>query len=130
MLVLHRGAIVFEHYANGMRPETPHMLFSITKSLVGLVRRNADRRTGDRRGCERSSYVPELSRQRLRAEPPSALCSTCATVSGFDENYADPEAEIHRYSAAYWGEAEGGVRAALPRIGGAGARTPSPIARP
>jgi CubicO group peptidase (beta-lactamase class C family) len=37
----------------------------------------------------------------------------------FDENYADPDAEIHRYSAAYWGKKEGGVRAALPRIGGA-----------
>jgi CubicO group peptidase (beta-lactamase class C family) len=37
-LVLHRGAIISEQYFFGMRPETPHNLWSVSKSLsVGVV---------------------------------------------------------------------------------------------
>jgi CubicO group peptidase (beta-lactamase class C family) len=118
MLVLHRGAIRFEYYANGMRPETPHMLFSVTKSLVGLI---ADMLIAEHvieADAIAAHYVPELSNSAFRQATLRALLDMRDGV-GFDENYADPEAEIHRYSAAYWGKKEGGVRADLPRIGGA-----------
>ena len=36
-LVLHRGQIVTEQYFNGMRPDTPHLLMSVTKSVVSTV---------------------------------------------------------------------------------------------
>lgn len=36
-LVLHRGRIIDERYLNGMRPQTPHLMFSATKSMVGLM---------------------------------------------------------------------------------------------
>jgi CubicO group peptidase (beta-lactamase class C family) len=119
MLVLQDGAIVFEHYANGMRPETPHLLFSITKSVVGLLAETLiDEQVLDE-GATAARYVPELADSAFGSASIRALLDMRDGVR-FDENYADPEAEIHRYSAAYWGEAEGGVRAALPRIGGAG----------
>ena len=35
--VLHRGKLVFEHYANGMTDQTPHILMSVSKSMLGLV---------------------------------------------------------------------------------------------
>lgn len=35
--VLHRGRLVFEHYANGMGAETPHILMSVSKSMLGLL---------------------------------------------------------------------------------------------
>jgi CubicO group peptidase (beta-lactamase class C family) len=35
MAVLHRGKLVFEHYANGMTDETPHILMSVSKSMLG-----------------------------------------------------------------------------------------------
>jgi CubicO group peptidase (beta-lactamase class C family) len=37
MIVVHRGRIAFERYANGMTPETPHILMSVSKSVLGLV---------------------------------------------------------------------------------------------
>ncbi len=36
-LVLHRGRILFESYANGMTPQTPHILMSVSKSMLGLL---------------------------------------------------------------------------------------------
>src|SRR5215472_10239128 len=36
-LVLHRGRIVTEQYFNGMGPDTPHLLMSVSKSVVSSV---------------------------------------------------------------------------------------------
>ena len=37
LVVLHDGRIVIERYANGMGPRTPHILMSVSKSLLGLL---------------------------------------------------------------------------------------------
>ena len=37
VVVLHDGQIVFEQYFNGMTEETPHLLMSVTKSVVGCI---------------------------------------------------------------------------------------------
>ena len=37
MAIVHRGRLVFEHYANGMTAETPHILMSVSKSMLGLL---------------------------------------------------------------------------------------------
>ena len=37
IVVLHKGAVVFEHYANGMGERTPHILMSVSKSMLGLL---------------------------------------------------------------------------------------------
>jgi CubicO group peptidase (beta-lactamase class C family) len=37
MAILHRGKLVFEHYANGMTDATPHILMSVSKSMLGLL---------------------------------------------------------------------------------------------
>jgi hypothetical protein len=39
LVILHRGRIVFEHYANGMTVETPHILMSVSKSILGELHR-------------------------------------------------------------------------------------------
>lgn len=36
-LVLHRGRIVSEWYAHGLGPETPHLIFSVSKSIAGTL---------------------------------------------------------------------------------------------
>jgi CubicO group peptidase (beta-lactamase class C family) len=36
-VVLHRGRLLFEYYANGMTADTPHILMSVTKSMLGLL---------------------------------------------------------------------------------------------
>src|SRR5207249_5078747 len=37
MVVARGGRIIFERYANGMTETTPHILMSVSKSLLGLV---------------------------------------------------------------------------------------------
>jgi CubicO group peptidase (beta-lactamase class C family) len=37
LVVLRHGRIVVERYANGMGPRTPHILMSVSKSLLGLL---------------------------------------------------------------------------------------------
>lgn len=37
LAILHRGKVVFEHYANGMTPTTPHILMSVSKSLTAII---------------------------------------------------------------------------------------------
>jgi CubicO group peptidase (beta-lactamase class C family) len=123
MLVLHRGAILFEHYANGMRAETPHMLFSVTKSVVGLLAElliDAGMLDETRTAAH---FVPEMSGTPFGGAKLRALLDMRDGVR-FDEDYANPSAEIHLYSASYWGRTAGGARAALLRIGQAGEEGP------
>jgi CubicO group peptidase (beta-lactamase class C family) len=37
IVVLHRGRLVCERYFNGMQPGSPHILMSVSKSLLGLL---------------------------------------------------------------------------------------------
>ena len=37
MVILHGGRLVFERYANGMTADTPHILMSVSKSMLGLL---------------------------------------------------------------------------------------------
>ena len=37
MAVLQRGRVLFERYANGMSDETPHIMMSVSKSMLGLL---------------------------------------------------------------------------------------------
>jgi CubicO group peptidase (beta-lactamase class C family) len=37
IVVIHRGSIVFERYFNGMTKHSPHILMSVSKSMLGLV---------------------------------------------------------------------------------------------
>jgi len=37
LVIIHRGRVVFERYASGMTAGTPHILMSVSKSLLGLL---------------------------------------------------------------------------------------------
>src|SRR5579864_6913424 len=37
MVVVHRGRIVYETYGPGVEPEAPHILMSVSKSMLGLL---------------------------------------------------------------------------------------------
>ncbi|HZG08144.1 MAG TPA: serine hydrolase [Allosphingosinicella sp.] len=119
MLVLRRGTVLFEHYANGMAADTPHMLFSVTKSVVGLLAEMLIERNVLEEAGSASDYVAELVGSPFGQATVRGLLDMRDGVR-FDEDYANPRADIHLYSAAYWGSAQGGVAAALPGIGTAG----------
>jgi CubicO group peptidase (beta-lactamase class C family) len=37
LVILQRGRVIAEHYANGMTVDTPHILMSVSKSMMGLL---------------------------------------------------------------------------------------------
>jgi CubicO group peptidase (beta-lactamase class C family) len=36
-MVLHKGAVAFEWYGNGLTPADPHIVFSVSKSITGIL---------------------------------------------------------------------------------------------
>jgi CubicO group peptidase (beta-lactamase class C family) len=117
MLVLHHGAIIHESYRNGMRPETPHHGFSISKSFVGLLAEILIADGSLDAEAPATAYVPELSASAFAQATVRHLLDMTDGVA-FDENYGNPDAQVHHYSANYWtpAAAQGGARNALTRM--------------
>lgn len=111
-IIVRNGRIVFEAYRQGAGPDDRPMLFSITKSLLGLVALDliAEGLVDPARAA--ADYVPEFAGAAFGAATIGHLLAMRDGVA-FDEGYGDPDAEIHRYSRHYWGGAPGGTLAAL-----------------
>jgi CubicO group peptidase (beta-lactamase class C family) len=93
LLVLHDGRVVHEEYAPGMRPDQPHLLMSISKSIVGCV-------TGILAGHGLLSpqdrvvdHVPEVAGSGYDKATVRHLLDMRTGVR-FREEYTDPDAEV------------------------------------
>lgn len=99
ILVLHRGELVYERYFNGLSAERPHLLWSVSKSIAGVLAGVlAEEGALD---LERpvSSYVPELKNSgwadnRLRD------VLDMQTTSEWIEDYDDPASSVRRQDAS------------------------------
>jgi CubicO group peptidase (beta-lactamase class C family) len=85
-VVVSGGRIVFERYANGMTKTTPHILMSVSKSVLGLVagvlsarrRLEPDRKVTD--------FLPEVGGTAYQGATVRHLLDMRAGVA-FDEDY-------------------------------------------
>ena len=59
-VILHQGAVVAERYEAGHEPTTPHLLMSVSKSIVGCVAGNLAYRGVLDPDASVSTYVPEV----------------------------------------------------------------------
>ncbi len=95
MAILHRGRLVFERYANGMTPQTPHILMSVSKSMLGLLVSMLDiapeRRVAD--------FVPELASTAYRGARLRHLLDMRAGIA-FNEDYLATSGPIVEYRKA------------------------------
>jgi CubicO group peptidase (beta-lactamase class C family) len=95
LLILHHGRILFERYANGMTPETPHILMSVSKSMLGLLfgllGLEAERLVTD--------LVPEVKDTAYRGATLRHLLDMRAGVA-FDEDYLATSGTIVEYRKA------------------------------
>jgi len=99
-LVLHRGRIVAEHYFNGLRPDTPHLLMSVSKSVVSTVAGVlAGRRLLDATDLV-TDVVPELRGTSFEGATVQHLLDMRAGTR-FDENYGDPQADVRAFERVY-----------------------------
>ena len=81
VVIVHDGRIVYEQYSNGMAADTPHLLMSVTKSVVGSVAGILVEKGLLDPEALASQYVPEVEGPGTAA-PLCATCWTCAPASG------------------------------------------------
>jgi CubicO group peptidase (beta-lactamase class C family) len=99
-MVLHQGRVITEQYFNGMKPETPHLLMSVSKSIVGaLAGILADRGVLDVEAAA-EVYAPELARTSFAGATVRQLLDM-RTGTRFSEDYTDLNAEVRSYERVY-----------------------------
>jgi CubicO group peptidase (beta-lactamase class C family) len=99
MLVMHKGKVVFEHYAGCLSEAGKHAAMSMTKSLTGLL---AEIMVAEGELDETalvSSIVPELADSAF-GDATVRQVMDMTTALDYSEDYSDPKADIWAYSAA------------------------------
>jgi len=99
IVAIHRGRIVLERYAHGMNAETPHILMSVSKSMLGLLAGVlADKGILD---VERpaTDFVPELATTAYNGVTVRQLLDMRAGVA-FGEDYLATSGPIISYRKA------------------------------
>ncbi|OBH20971.1 hydrolase [Mycobacterium sp. E1715] len=92
--VAHRGSLVAEQYLHGMAPNTRHLLFSVSKSLVGAVAGALHEAGAIELDAPVTAYVPDLATCGYAGATVRHLLDMRSGIK-FSENYDDPAAEIH-----------------------------------
>lgn len=99
LIVLNGDRVLFEHYDNGMRPATRHLLMSISKSLCGaLAGRFVARGELDPQQPVRS-YVPELEHSAFGDATIQQMLDMAVALD-FNEDYHDPFSHVQAQDRA------------------------------
>lgn len=121
LVVLKGGKLVHEHYANGMDSRAPHIIFSVSKSMLGLVAGIlADRGVLDL-SARAEAYVPELKGSAFEGATVQNLLDMRAGLF-FDEDYLATSGPIIEYrKSTNWNPLEPGqsptdLRSFLPTL--------------
>jgi CubicO group peptidase (beta-lactamase class C family) len=99
LVILHRGRIIVERYADGMTAETPHILMSVSKSVLGLLTGilvsegilDPDRQV--------TSVIPEVTETAYHGATIRHLLDMRTGVA-FDEDYTATSGPIVEYRKA------------------------------
>ena len=106
LLALHRGKIVAERYGDGMTATTPHILMSVSKSMLGLlagILAESGRLDTD---APVSRYVPEIGETVYRGATVRHLLDMRVGIL-FDEDYLATSGPIIAYrQATGWNPAD------------------------
>ena len=98
-LVLHKGRLAFEWYGNGLKPVDPHIVFSVSKSITGILAGVL---------AERGQLDPDAPVTRYIPEAAGSVYGDCTVRHVLDmsvgisfvENYLDTTGEFARYRGA------------------------------
>ncbi len=93
VVIVHDGRVVLESYANGMAPDTPHIMMSVTKSVVGCVAGILVDQGHLDPDEQASTYVPEIAGSGYGGATVRNLLDMRTGVK-FSEEYTNPHAEV------------------------------------
>lgn len=93
VLVMHDGRVVLERYVGEMREDTPHLLMSISKSIVGCVSGVLVEKGRLDTDAPITHYVPEVVGSGYDGATVRHLLDMRTGVE-FSEAYQDPDAEV------------------------------------
>lgn len=97
LVVLHKGQVVYERYDNPMKPYSPHLLFSVTKSFTGLMAAQLAHEGRLNPDAQVTQYIPELADSAWGDMKVREVMDMTGAVR-FREVYTDPTTEIFGYS--------------------------------
>ncbi|KKC05784.1 serine hydrolase domain-containing protein [Mycobacterium nebraskense] len=92
--VAHRGSLVAQEYLDGMAADTRHLVFSVSKSLVGAVVGALYEAGAIELDAPVTAFVPGLANCGYAGATVRHLLDMRSGIK-FSENYDDPAAEIH-----------------------------------
>lgn len=92
--VAYRGSMVAEEYLDGMGAQTRHLLFSVSKSLVGAVVGALQMAGAIELDAPVTTYVPALANSGYAGATVRHLLDMRSGIA-FSDNYLHPTAEIH-----------------------------------
>ena len=108
VVIARRGQIVFERYANGMTAESPHILMSVSKSLLGLLAGILVARGDIEPDRPVTDVIPEVTATAYRGATIRHLLDMRAGIA-FDEDYLATSGPIIAYrKAGNWNPLEPG----------------------
>ncbi len=99
LVILHRGRLVFEHYANGMTVETPHILMSVSKSMLGLLAGILAARGDLQLDLPVTKFIPEVAATAYQGATIRQLLDMRASIA-FNEDYLATSGPIVEYRKA------------------------------
>lgn len=99
ILVLHKGAIVYERYFGVTRPDSTHIAFSVTKSYVGTLAEMLIAEGKLDPAAPIGELIPELARSGF-ADATLREVMDMTTALDFSEEYTDPNSGIGAMSNA------------------------------
>jgi CubicO group peptidase (beta-lactamase class C family) len=99
IVVLHKGRVIDERYFNGMTAATPHLMFSATKSMVGLMAATLVAEGRLDANAKVVTLLPELADSAWAEATVRQVMDMTDGVS-FTEIYTDPKSDIFAYVGA------------------------------
>lgn len=96
LVILHRGRLIHEYYAPGMTAASPHILMSVTKSLLGILAGILESRGVLDSGRLVVDVIPELKDTAYRGATIRHLLDMAVGID-FDENYLATSGPIVEY---------------------------------
>ena len=96
LLVLHKGAVVYQKYHSGMAPQQPHSLWSMSKSFTGLLATMLIQEGVIDPHALVTRYLPEL-KDSAWADATVQQTLDMTTGVAYSENFRDPDSGIFQY---------------------------------